>query len=217
MVSSDTARLGILKRAKNPTPPPMIRYRDVRPVIRAFLADRARDVNPLLEVEKMFEQRAEDSAYSALMQNDASNSVDVLHSLQGMSNQLVPFDFLSAPKKQAKLMVAGVQVSVYADLMVEAVIKGDKNIGAAILKMSQDNTETDAAKSKRRDIGLYVATLIRMHIDKNLKDDLPVANKLCMSIDIQHGEAFQAPTSNTKRQKDIESACQMIAGYWPSV
>ncbi|MEB8387394.1 hypothetical protein OO012_09150 [Rhodobacteraceae bacterium KMM 6894] len=36
--------------------------------------------------------------------------------------------------------------------------------------MPQDDTVTDAAKEKRKNMGLYVATLLRLHVDQNIKD-----------------------------------------------
>jgi len=60
MISTDTARMGIIHRARERSVPPLIRYRDVRPVLCLFLADDGRPVNPLVEAEQMFEQRADD-------------------------------------------------------------------------------------------------------------------------------------------------------------
>lgn len=217
MLATDTGRLGILKRSKFPSPSIVIRYRDVRPFICNYLADRSRNVNLLIDAEKLFEQKSEDPSCTTLMQNDAVNSIEVLWGIQKMSNKLGSFDFHLAPKKQPKLNISGVEISIYADLKVEAIIKGAKHSGAAIFRMTQDTADTEAAISKRRDMGLYVATLMRMHIDNNNTNDLPAANRLCMSIDIQHGEVFQASVNNTNRQKNIEAACRMIASHWASI
>jgi hypothetical protein len=35
-----------------------------------------------------------------------------------------------------------------------------------------------------------------------------------MSIDVQHGEVFTAPDSNTRRMNDLENACRFIAALW---
>lgn len=214
MVSSDTARFGIIRRAKHPTIPPIIRYKDVRPVVCAFLADQRRNVNLLVEAEETFNQRAEDPAISVLRQDDARNSVEVLHSLQRMANQLAPFQFLKAPQKQDKLNLVGVQISTRADLLVIGNIKGEKHSGAAILRLTQDDAETEPARTRRREMGLYVATLARLHADQNLKLGNLTANRLCMSIDVQHRECFRAPDSNTRRMNDIENACRFIAAMW---
>lgn len=217
MVSSETARVGIIRRSKNPIRPPIIRYKDVRPVVCTFLTDQQRRVNRLIEAEEMFAQREEDPAVSALRQDDARNSIEVLHALQRMANQLAPYNFTLAPARQSKLHLGGVEISVRADLIASGRIRGNDHFGAAVLRLTQDDAETDIARSRRREMGVYVATLARLHADQNLIRDLPASNRLCMSIDVQHGERFQAPDSNTRRMNDIENACRFIAAMWDSV
>jgi hypothetical protein len=118
MVSSDTARLGIIKRAKTPQTPPIIRYKDVRPPIVAFLADANRRVNPLTSAEELFRQRADDRSLGPLRQDDALKSMEVLRAVHGMANRLAEYDFHPAPQTQPKLSMGGVEVSLRADLLV---------------------------------------------------------------------------------------------------
>jgi hypothetical protein len=217
MMSSDTARIGIVRRAKYPQTPPIIRYRDARGPICAFLADMNRDLNPLVAAEEMFRQRMADPAESALRQDDARQSIEVLNALQRMRNQLAPFEFVPAPIEQARLELAGVEISVRADLLVLASSRGVNQTGAAVLRMTQDDADSEPARTRRRDMGLYVATLARLHADQNLPSDRQVSNRLCMSIDVQHGELFQAPEANTRRMNDLENACRFIAALWPTV
>jgi hypothetical protein len=217
MVSSDTARVGILRRAKYPQVPPLIRYRDVRLPICRYLTDRLRSVNPLVEAETMFRQREDDPSVSALRQDDARHSIEVLHALQGMANQLAPFDFRPAPQIQPSLIIADVEVSVRADLLVHGVSRGTEQIGAAILRMTQDDADTETARARRQDMGFYVATLARQHLETNIDSNREPANRLCLSIDVQHGEAFACPASNTRRRSDLESACRFITAAWPGL
>lgn len=63
-------------------------------------------------------------------------------------------------------------------------------------------------------MGLYVATMIRRHVDDNFASNREPSNRLCLSIDIQHGEVFVAPNANARRASDLESACRMIAAIW---
>jgi len=217
MVSSDTARMGIVRRAKYPQKPPIIRYRDVRSLICEYLADPMRRVNRIVDAEQMFQQRIDDPATRDLARDDARHSIEVLHSLQGMGNQLAPYDFHAAPRDQGKLVLSGVEVSVRADLLVHGTARGVQQIGAAVLRMTMDDTDTEAARQKRREMGLYVATMARMHVDQNIDSDRMPTNRLCLAIDVQHGEVFVAPNSNTRRTNDIENACRVIAALWPSL
>lgn len=217
MVSSETMKLSIIKRAKYPKKSPMIRYKDVRPVLCSYLSDIARSVNPLVTAEQMFTQRKSDMALGPLLRDDAAQSIAVIHAVQAMSNKLKAYDFQPSPHKQPKLVLSGVEVSVHADLLVHGSKKGTEEFGAAILRMTQDDADTETAKSKRKEMGQYVACLARLHAEKNIPSNRKVANRLCMSIDVQHREVFVAPDSNSQRLKNLESACQVIAAVWPTV
>ena len=159
-------------------------------------------------------QRADDTSQSSLAQDDARQTIEVLHAIQRMSNTLGTYDFVSAPTEQAKLQLGGVEVSVRADMLVHGSTRRQELYGAAILRMTQDDTTTDAARDQRREMGIYVATLARMHAEQNLPSNRTVANRLCMSIDVQHGEVFHAPDAIVRRTNDLESACRMIAAIW---
>jgi len=217
MVSSDTARFGIIKRAKCPQLPPIIRYKDVRQPICAFLSDARRDIKPLIVAEQMFRQRADDEAESSLRRDDANQSIEVLHCLQRMSNQIGVFDFYKAPTEQPKLIIAGVEISVRIDLLVHGNSRGKIQVGGAILRMTQDDADTNDARDRRRNMGQYVATLAKMQIEQNICIDRELAGRLCMSIDIQHGEVFAAPNAIVRRTNDIENACRFIAAAWANV
>lgn len=217
MVSSDTARAGIVKRAKSPQVPPIIRYKDVRGPICEHLASASRSGNPLIAAEAMFEQRQSDSSMSALMQDDARNSIEVIHGIQRMQNQLGQYAFRNAPQRQEKLLIEGLEVSIRADLLVDGTNRrGDDLIGAAVLRMTQSGETTESALTKRREMGLYVATMAKAHVEQNLAGNFLPTNNLCMSIDVQHGEVFTAPNSLTRRMNDLTNACRFIVAIWPT-
>lgn len=176
-----------------------------------------RRVNRLSDAEEMFRQRATDSSQSSLMRDDARASIEVLSAAQRMANQLAGYEFSSAPANQSKLMIAGVEVSAKADMLAKTVVRGRDIHGAAFLRLTQDDATTEGAISKRRDVGLYVATIARMHADQNLALPGEIGNRACMSIDVQHGECFLAPDANSRRKTDIENACRFIAAIWASV
>jgi hypothetical protein len=171
-------------------------------------------VNPLVTAETMFQQRADDSAMSPLRQDDARQSIQVLHAIQAMANRLGPYDSHAAPATQQPLTLSSVEISVRADLLVYGTARGRDQIGAAILRVTQDDADTDAARSRRQDMGHYVATLARLHLDANIQSSREAANPLCLSIDVQHGEAFACPASNVRRQRDLEAACGFIGALW---
>lgn len=159
----------------------------------------------------MFEQRAVDPAESDTRQDDARQSIEVLNSLRLMDNQLGRYQFQDAPHSQPKLVLAGVEISVRADLWVYGEKRGQEQVGGAILRMTQDDG------ARRGDMGRYVATMLRMYIDQNNPTDRTPANRLCMSIDVRHGEVVAAPASNARRMNDLEAACRVIHALWGRV
>ncbi|PWC62632.1 hypothetical protein TSH7_14620 [Azospirillum sp. TSH7] len=217
MVSSDTARVSIIRRAKNPQTPPIIRYRDARAAICQYLTDIRRPVNCLVTAENMLSQRMDDPSESSMRKEDARHSIEVLHAIQRMSNRLSAFQFILAPNSQPKLTIQGVEISVRADMLVHGSSRSQQQIGAAILRMTQDDADTDSARARRQEMGYCVAALARLHIEQNIQSERVPSNRLCMSIDVQHGEVFQAPNSNVRRVNDIEAACRFIAAMWDQV
>lgn len=85
-----------------------------------------------------------------------------------------------------------------------------------MIRYKTDAPANEAAIERRRNTGLYVATLARMHVDAHVHTNREPANRLCMSIDVQHGEVFVAPNSNARRVSDLEAACGFIAAVWPN-
>ena len=218
MVSSPTACVGIIERAKYPNTAVVTRYKDVRQASCAFLVDQRRAIRHLVDAENMFQQRLNDPAASTHSHEDARLSIDVLHALQRMQNALAQYSFVAPPSKiSQKLLISGVEISVRLDMLVHGRTRNIEQIGAAVLRLTKDDGSTSAARNRRKRMGLYAASLIRRHVEENVPSDRKPANKYCMSIDVQHGEVFVAANSNIKRMTEIENACRFIAALWPQV
>ena len=218
MLSSDTARMGIIRRAKFPPTVLITRYRDARTAIAGYLASPTRDLNPLAAARGVLRQRLDDASSSALARDDARHSLDALDAIVRMRNRVAEYDFQSAPARQGKLLLSGVEVSVRAELLVHGSTRTTEQIGAAVFRLTVDDATTEAAATRRREIGTYVATLARMHVDASIPlGDREPANRLCMAIDVQHGEVFVAPNASTRRMNDLTNACAFIGAVWPGV
>lgn len=209
MVASSTSQLGIIKRAADPKPFVVPRYQEARSVLKTYLSDISRRENPLHAAADMFLQKSTDQALSDLKQDDARQSIEVVNAMLGMRNQLSGYQFHPAPNEQPKLILSGVEVSVRSDLWVHGEKKGEPEIGGAILRMTQDDSN-----AKREEMGKYVATLIRMHLDAHNHTNRKPVNRLCMSIDVRNGSVFVAPNANARRINDLEAACKMIHSMW---
>ena len=213
MVSSDTARMGIVKRAKRPPDAVVIRYRDVRQVSSSFLSDRRRDLGVLNNAEKTFLNRMKSKAARPLLKEDAEHSIEVLHALHRMANQLAPYDFFAPPKSiEPRLMISGVAVSVHLDLLVRGTSRGVRQIGGALFRLTKEETATATQRSRREEMGLYTATLIRRYIEMQNPTNRRPNFKLCMSIDVQQGEVVIAPRAHARRMRDMEECLPVHRG-----
>ena len=169
MVVSETAKLSsIIRRARDPKAYITSRYGDARNAITGFLADRRRSLSRLATAEQAMNQRLADPSTRAKKKEDASLSIEVLHAIQGMQNQLAGYDFQPAPARQDKLHIAGVDISVKADLLVHGRSGKADHLGAALLRMTKDDATTDMAQDRRKRMGQYSAMLVYLHVMQNL-------------------------------------------------
>lgn len=214
MVLSDTARIGILRRAKESVTPPRVRYSDARRATKAFLTSPARDQGIIYAAMDAMEQRTDDPSESAFRQDDAQKSMDALNSLMRLRNQLGGYDFVPAPARPAKLNISGVEVSVNVDVLVYGASRGVEQIGGALFRYTRSDEESDTAAARRHERGLYAATLVYMQIAQNLAGNRMPLNRLCMAVDVQSEDIHIAPRNFARRRSDIENACFVIAGIW---
>ena len=214
MVAGETGKLGIIRRARDSEAAVRARYSDVRDEIRAYLCNPARTRRTLDDIRVRFEARAEDPALGNWARENARLSMDVLNSLARMENKIAGGRFVPAPKNQKPLMLSGVIVSVYLDVMMVRERNGQDEIGGVLFRMTKADEETEAAAAKRRDMGGFAATLAFMQVQKNQSGERVPHHQLCASFDIQCEEVHYAPRTYVSKAKALEDACRFIAALW---
>ena len=217
VVSTETGKIGIIRRARESVTAPRLRYRDAREATRAYLGDLNRKKAIIYKARDEFERRTTDPSLTDFVREDAKLSMDVLDALLRMDNQLAAFEFATAPRSQKKLELGGVDVSVNVDLLTLRTKGSDELIGGALFRFTKADDETDAAASKRREIGGYAATLVQMQVRKNLAGNRKPNHALCMSIDVQCEEVHIAPRTYAQKAQHLENACRFIAAMWDKV
>ena len=214
MVASETGKLGIIRRSRESVTATRIRYTAVRPPLRSFLADQNRPKSIIHTTRQMFEQRADDASLKDFAREDAKLSIDVLDAFMRMQNQLGGIDFAPAPLRQKKLELSGVAVSVNVDLLTMRTKGSEDQVGGALFRLTKADDETEAAATKRREIGVYAATLVQMQVRQHLAGNRKTHHAICMSIDVQCEEVIVAPRTYSQRAQNLENACRFIAAMW---
>jgi hypothetical protein len=162
------------------------------------------------------EQKTGDGSLSNFVRQDAQLSLGALKVFQRADRNLLGgYSFTRAPTRQPHLMIAGVDVSINLDLMLERERNGRRERGGALLRLTKaDEEETDGAAGKRRDMGLYAATLAQMQVAATLPDGCMAHHDLCMSIDVQAGEVHLAGRNFATRAARLAAECRFIAAIW---
>lgn len=214
MVAGETGKLGIIRRSREAKAAATTRYGKVREDIIAYLCDAGRSARTLAALRNKYAAMADDPTLSNWAREDARLSVDVLASLARMENKLAGGRFVAAPQKQIPLVLNGVTVSVFLNVLAVRERAGVAEVGGVLFRMTKADEETEAAASKRKEIGAYSATLAMMQTQaRPLRDHQP-HHQLCASFDIQCEDVHVAPRTYVTRAKELENACRFIAVMW---
>lgn len=218
MVSSETARVGILRRAKEVSTAVVIRYSDVRSVLRTAVASPARAREIIDTARDLFLMRSTDMALSAFARDDASGSLDVLDNFAVVRDRLAGLECIPAPSNQERLNISGVEVSVNCDILIQREHRNQQEIGGALFRLTKP--EEDASErsiQRRRDMGGYAAALVLMHVTEHHAANRTAAGSISLSIDVQSGEAQDATRAFATRRQNLENACRFITAVWPTL
>ncbi|WBH15148.1 hypothetical protein [Sphingomonas radiodurans] len=218
LVAGDHAREGIIRRAKEIATAPVIRYRDLRNGLAAYLGDAARPSATLATLELLLQQKADDQSSTGFTREDAQASLEALATFRRFQNQLGGFDFKQPGKWAGALPIEGVAVSVYPDLALTQQSRSSSRYGIALFRLAKgDDQESVNAAGKRTEIAKYVATLAYMQASAHCAPDHVAYPALCMSIDVQNQQIVAASNSQTIRVNNIKAACRQIARAWDAL
>lgn len=214
MVAGDTGRIGIIRRAREAKTSATARYDKVREDIRAYFCDMGRTSRTLATLQNKYAAMANDPSLASWAREDARLSVDVLASLGRMENQVRGGGFALAPAKQQPLLINGVTVSVFLNLLMTREKAGRTEIGGVLFRLTKTDDETEAATAKRRMMGGYAATLALMQVHASHTALGYPNNQLCASFDIQCEDVHWAPKNYAAKAREMENACRFIAAMW---
>ncbi len=219
MVATDLGREGIIRNARWQGKVRVTRYRVAQTALAEFLADRMHSHRILGAARQRLEAVLSDPKASSFKHEDARASIVAIDSFQRGWNAygLAGLNFQSPPRLEA-LEISGVNVTVTLNAVTlsESPTRATQ-VGGLLLRMARGaDGETDGAAAKRREIGRNAAVLVYMCAAKNLtKLGLP-APDVCYSVDVQHGEAHQAPKNYLAIAENMNAACRTIAALWDS-
>jgi len=213
MVASQTGQIGIIRRARESATAQRIRYTNARQELRNYLCDPTRTSRSLGAIRNRFEQRADDASLDNWAREDARLSIDVVAAFSRMENQIAGARFEAAPRQQPPLMLAGVAVSVFLDVLMTRTRGTGDEIGGILFRMTKAD-DGEAAVAKRNEMGIYAATLALLQVQARPAGNRVPHHQLCASFDIQAADVHYAPRTYIQRAQNLENACRFIAAMW---
>lgn len=218
MVASDVGREGIIQRARWQGAAAVVRYRDARRAMVRFLSDPHRRPQTLLDTKERLEAQADDPALRPFMREDARSSVGALDAFRAGLNEFGfgGLHFELPPGGLGPLDIESVAVTVSLDLIVRATDRRrGELVGGVLFRLSKGSDgETDAAATRRREMGMYAATLVHMVCAEQLTRIGAPSPAHCFSVDVQRRERHRASSQYLNREANLQAACRSIRRAW---
>lgn len=114
-----------------------------------------------------------------------------------------------SPGPQSSLFIAGVELVIRPEILLEGDADGGERGGALKFYFSKGHSLTRSAAS-------YGALLLKRYCEENLPGRAVVENRRCLICDVRAGEVHHAPDATLRREREIEAACEEIAVRWPT-
>lgn len=183
-----------------------------------FLADPHRNPQILLDARDRLEAQSEDQAARPFTREDARASAAALDAFQAGLNEFGfgGLRFEAPPQGLGPLDIEEVAVTVSLDLVVRAADRRrGELVGGVLFRLSKGaDGETEAAAARRREVGMYAATLVHMACVEQLDDFGAPSPSHCFSVDVQRRERHRASSQYLTREANLRAACRSIRRAW---
>ena len=209
VTTSPTRRRRIVFDQKHPAPNIVARYRQAVEPVANYLTG-GRDLDVLTNACRALRADGSGTAWSI---EDRTNTADALERVADLAEHL-PDDAIyeKGPHDAAKLLVAGVAVSVRPDFILSIERRGRRYVGAVKLHYikNPDSALTRAGSE-------YVAVLMHEWLREFGPEGSVPLNTHCISADVFRRSTVHAPKSIARRWDDITAACEEVAIRWPTL
>jgi len=186
-------------------------YREASEAIARCIASNLEDTTHLTSATKLLNQMNPDKIGTARRIN---SNIDAIESFEAMIDKvsLHGADAELGEHRPEKLSIHGVEVSMRPEIILRGKGKAGKEmVGALKLHFSKAfPLDADSA-------GYVSALLQRYSEEKLIENDQLVGAAYCGVVDLGSKAVYPAVKSIAQRMKDIEAACQNVAGLWPTI
>ncbi len=203
MGASPSRRRAIIRDQREPPEVKTLHCRQARTVVVSYLLNPEHDADNIHRTIASLRRQAPATEWQK--REIASNTTALLCALK---LPLAEFEGLKAERPQTgrnAISIGGVKVVVRPDLILRH--QDGRVVGAAKLYFVKRIPLSAEG-------GAFVTTAIQRFME--LGDQTESQRDRCLFIDVFAGKVHRAPVAFKKRMKDLEAACEEIAGRWPN-
>jgi hypothetical protein len=209
--SSATARRAIIRDQIRPKQAVVPQYQKANDPIRHFLSGGGTDVDGLIaRINRIRNTPPRTDWQAADYRNTAKALEHFMDVCEALPTKGIRYE--RGHGSPPRLDICGVSVSVRPDFLLYFEKRGQPVIGALKIHFTQDKGRGLGKEGQQ-----YVATLCREWLKAHGPEDREPLYTHCFSLDVFRKSLVSAPSSFTKRMKEIEAACLDIALLWPTL
>jgi hypothetical protein len=210
MVAHAVRRRSIIKGQKEPPSAVVPRYQKAFPILEKFFATG--DPEHIYSAIDKLRSKTPKSDWDA---DDTANTALALETFLDFASEIDLADCSvtrADPQETAKLIIAGVDVSVRPDFYIRLTKRKKDLIGALKFHWTKDDGHELTA-----DGGTYVATTVHQFLEKYHSKTAKPSLEHCLSVDVFRRAVRSAPTGYKRLRDHIEASCEEIALRWDKV
>ena len=207
LVSQAARRRSIVKQAQEPPAAIVPRYQKAFPVLDRFF--QTGDINHIHAAIERLRNKAPRTDWE---QDDNLNTALALEAFLADAEYLREKGCSISradPQETAKLLIAGVDVSVRPDFYVRFQRRSQDFIGAIKFHWIKDD-----GHQLTKEGGSYVATTVHQFLDTYHSKSAKPSLEHCISVDVFRHSICAAPKAHYRLRQNIHAACEEIAFRW---
>tara|TARA_R110002020_G_scaffold105961_1_gene246748 strand:+ start:968 stop:1717 length:750 start_codon:yes stop_codon:yes gene_type:complete len=203
------ARNSILKKCRYQKLAQMYHHQEAKAAIRDhFDAGGGDDLSALIVKAQSLRDRIDDSPYERNLYDYNADYLDAF--CENYSSKCLPSSDVEPAKLLTPAIIGGVEVPVETHLRFRRLMKGSNRvrIGALMLRYEKGSALPEST-------GLWQSALLFGYIERHANTgDATPEHKLCVTLDVWTGKAYEAPSDSISRFNEAEAACATIAAAW---
>jgi hypothetical protein len=211
MAASEQARRTIVQTCKYRAIARVVQHNEAKAVVSDHILDGTEGVDGLKAKAEQIRKKLADDDFEADVNDHNADYIERF--AENVAKMELPKADRSATRQLAPLMLHGVRVTFYPQLMLQRVIaKTNKiKIGALMLRYAK-------GKPLAPPVGAYQSAAIFGYV-RTLEEAAKVEAErgLCITLDAYSCLPYEAPTNSIYLFKEMTAACETIFERWPAI